>query len=237
MKWVREGSSKLLIVLSIITLFILFTGQTFADDNADKSFEELLMEWEEEGIDANHTDAIDKIRNYLHANVASNIFSSLHIEREERPLGVIVLSFTEEISEDMKNDIASLVEEPAKVDFRVVEYSEEQLNTFQDEVNSAAFENKVFEDEGITVHHTSTNIFTNKMEIGISPYTEENIKVVYDYFDNDMLDVVEGFEAQTLTEASDDAIDTEDALAVDEEPVANVGFFTRIWNWLVGLFG
>lgn len=199
-----------------------------------------MIEFEEGGIDSIHTLEIDEIRDYVNNKIELGTFASLHIDREERLSGTIILSFTNELSADVKNEIRALVEEPVKVEFRVVRYTEEQLMTKQKEIDTAVFENRVFKDEGITVHHTSSDIINNKVEVGISPYNDTTKQLILDNFGNEMVTVVEGQQMQLLTEqASSPVLKVEDGADGDltlENDGQQVGIFSKFWNWLVGLF-
>lgn len=210
-----------MIVSLLLSVFILGTLPVYAAEN-EKTLEEQLQEWEEAGIDPNHTEVIENIRNYINENVEPGAFSSLHIDREEKQVGIIVLSFTEEITPQVKQDIEALVSEPAEVAFRVVEFTEEELMAKQNEVDAAVFEKKVLEPKGITVTHTSTDIIHNQVEIGISPFNEENSEMVYEHFGKDMLRVVEGEHAQPLMEEA----------STDDKK----GIFAKIFEFFANLF-
>lgn len=238
MKKVKSNYKVAALVLAgaLLGSSILASGQAQAGET--KSLEEQLQEWEAAGIDVNHTEAIEKIREYIAQNVDSGTFSSLHIDREN-PLGVIVLSFTKEISPQMQEEIEALAEKPAEVSFRVVKYTEEQLMAKQKEIDEAVFEQEVFKKDGFMVYHTSTDIINNKVEVGISPFNEQTAQIVYDKFGSDMVQVVEGHEVQ-LENAEDSAQEVEAVIMhATEEPQEqpqDKGFFAKIWTWFVGLF-
>lgn len=167
------------------------------------------------------------------------IFASLHIDREEHLSGVIVLSFTKELSADVKKEILALVEDPAKVEFRVVQYTEEQLMKKQKEIDTAVFENEVFKGEEVSVYHTSSDIINNKVEVGISPYNDATKQLIFDHFGSEMVTVVEGQQMDLLT-LEDSSTSTEEADNTDVSLELEVegqqrGIFTKFWNWLRGL--
>lgn len=223
---------------TVLSSSLLF-GQVSATDNEGKNLEQLIMEWEEAGIDSNHFETIEKIRNYITKNVDDATFASLHIDRDDQPLGIIVLSFTKEISLDMKKEIEALVEEPAMVSFRVVEYTEDQLMEKQREIDLAIFEKDVLKNEGITVYHTRTDIINNKVEIGISPFNDTTAQSVYDKFETDMISVVEGHEVQLLTGELKSDIQEADHSVVPisiEDEGQHKGFLSKILEWIMQLF-
>lgn len=207
----------------LVFLLILYSGQTiFAADKA-KALNQQIKEWEKSGIDFNHTEVIKKIRSYIE-RMEPATFASLHIEREEKPLGIIVLSFTEEINPQIREDIQALVEQPAEVSFRVVKYTEEELMERQSEIDKAIFEEKTLEKEGISVTHTSTDIIKNKVEIGILPYNDKTMKIVNDHFNENMIRIVAGVQAEPQSK---------EALTVDEEKAS---IFTKILGFIRNLF-
>lgn len=217
-------NKKIVLIFSLLSIFGLIVNLQSGAAELEQPIEEMTIEWEEAGIDLNHTDEIEKIRIYID-EYASDTFSSLHINREEKPLGVIVLSFTEEPPAEIKKGIDALVEDPTEISFRVVPYTEEELMDKQSEIDKAVFVEKIFQDKGISVYHTSTDILNNKVEIGISPFNEETVQEVRDYFGDELIQVVEGHEAQTLIEETESA---------DE---AKKGFFAKILSFFSSLFG
>lgn len=62
-------------------------------------------------------------------------------------------------------------------------------------------------EKGITVTHTAP--LENTVEIGITPYTEENISYLQEVFGGDNVTVVEGQQAVTLQQTSAPVVDTE----------------------------
>ncbi|WP_078427207.1 hypothetical protein [Alkalihalobacterium alkalinitrilicum] len=222
----------LILSSTIISSTLLFTNPISANESRS-DMELVILEAEENGIDINHTTTIEKIQEYIQREFDRHQFASLHIDREEDPFGTVVLSFTEELPPNKKEEILSFVEEPTKVSFRVVSYTEDQLIEQQRLIDSVVFGENVFSTEGITVFHTGTDIVNNKVEIGISPYNEQTVQTVFNYFDSEMISIVEGFEAQLLTEASSDDIE-ETTMVIDTEEEKK-GFFSTIWNWFQGL--
>lgn len=223
---------KKTLFLYVLLCFLMMTvmaNPVFAIAKVD---DRQIVEWEEDGIDINHTTVIEKINNYIDEKVDKTIFASLHIDREEDPKGKIVPSFTEEPSESVKSELNALTEGTVELIFRVVAYTEEELMKKQAEIDKAVFENKVFEDKGIEVYHTGVNVITNKLEIGIAPFTEENVKFVRDYFNDEKIDVVEGLKIQLLTSENKDASD-EASEKLEEE---NNNFFKKIIDWFRNLF-
>ncbi len=75
------------------------------------------------------------------------------------------------------------------------------------------------EDQGFSVNHTSPN--QDRVEIGITPYSEENANYIYDIFGEDMVSVVEGYQAQMI--GVPDAEEGEVSIT-NEEEVSDAGF-------------
>ncbi len=239
---------KIVLAGALVSTSLLFSEQASANTEPNQSErEKLLVETNEEGVDINHYETIEKLRDYIKNNVNDGSFASLHIDREEALTGVIVLSFTKELSQNMKEEMNALVEKPTEVTFRVVDFTEDELIEKQREIDIASFEESVFEAKGISVYHTSTDVINNKINIGISPFNAETAQVIYDYFDSDMIKVEEGQQVHTLidvateeTEASEDVQETPkevttislDDAATDDKP----GFFSKIWSWLTQWF-
>lgn len=223
---------------TIIISGLSYSGQVLANDEKQNR-EQQLMEWDKAGIDINYTEEIEGIHRYVSNKLEPGTFASLHIDREEHLSGVIVLSFTNELTAEMKDEIRALVEKPEKVEFRVVKYTEDQLMKKQQEIDIAIFENEVFKDEGISVYHTSSDIINNKVEVGISPFNDTTTQLILDQFGDEMVTVVEGqqMELQT-TQNSPPVIDGEDhtvtTLNIEDEGKQQ-GIFAKFWNWLVGL--
>lgn len=208
---------------SLIAAVGLMLNINSAAADSESPLEEIRLDEKETGDDRNHTETISKIQAYIDEHVPDT-FASLHIDREENPSGKVVLSFTEEISPEVKEEIKALANDPDEVSFRLVPYTEDELLLKQSEVDKAIFGDKVFQDERFSVSHTSTDIINHKVEIGILPFNEEAAQQVKDYFGDEMIQVVAGHEAQTLTEEK----------AEDDE---NTGFWTKFLSFLSNLFG
>jgi len=186
-------------------------------------------------------DSIAAIQEYIQKSIPSDIYASLHIDSDNNAEG-IVLSFTKELSKEQQNEILSLVDEPQKVEFRVVEFSEQELMKKQQEIDS---KQRVLEAEGIILRTTGINVYSNKIEIGIEPFDDKNIAKVYELFGDDMIEVVQGHEIQLLaTNAADTgmemavttAADADDILMTKTNEEAKIGFFQRIVEFFKGLF-
>lgn len=201
----------------------------FAESERD---EVEILHFEESDVDFNHIEVIEKINQYVEEHVDDDMFASLHIDRMENPKGKIVLSFTEEPTEQMKEELTALADGSVELVFRVVPYTEEELMEKQNEINDAVFKEKIFEDEGINVYFTSVDIIHNKVEIGIFPYTVETKTIVKEYFNDDMVEVVKGDEVQLLIDKGDG--DDEKIEKNDKEEKVN--FLHKIINWLRNLF-
>ncbi|WP_202079841.1 hypothetical protein [Caldalkalibacillus salinus] len=179
---------------TVLTTALLFGtclgGAVQAEEEAD--FTEQLMEWEAAGIDANHTATIENLRAYIDANIDPGTFAGLHIDRDERLLGTIVLSFTEEVSEETKQDMEALLSENARLQIRIVDYTEQDLMAKQEEINKVFINDDGYITEDIKMDHAGVDMINNVVEIGIRPFNEETAQVVYDRFGDEMINVVEG---------------------------------------------
>lgn len=240
MSFKLKKSLSSIFLIGILVIFVFVSaGSVLADEKRESSLRE------QTAVDVNHMDTIDKIWEYIGNHVRPDIFASLHIDREEDLNGVIVLSFTEEIEEETKEEIESLRGEGSTIVFRIVPYTEKQLMEKQREIDALVFgEDNIFSEKGITVQHTSPDIINSKVQIGITPFNDETVGIVNDYFNDDMISVVEGFEAQLLIGSVDGDLGEEDsnlAEATIDAPLlleeqSSEGFFQRLWNWLAGLF-
>lgn len=140
---------------------------------------------------------------------------------------------------------------PVSIQIEMVD-SGEQVMSFdpltnrQNEIDEFVFKKnaKVFEEKRITV--TNTGVVGEYVEIGITPFNEENAQFVYDQLGRKDIKVVEGTQAVTLApdaevpeylmyasgpaEAeADDAVKTTAA-----SPIAE--FFGKIWEWIKSIF-
>jgi len=126
----------------------------------------------------------------------------------------------------------------------------------QSEIDKYVFETnaKEFSEKGITV--TNTGVIGDYVEVGITPFNDENAKFIYDKFGKDLVKVVEGMQATTLDTdgavpeyymymsgpagAADDDAEPADAVVVsapsekETSPVAS--FFDNIWEWITNIF-
>ncbi|WP_280769588.1 hypothetical protein [Salipaludibacillus daqingensis] len=199
-------------------------------------FTEQIMKWEEEGIDPNHTEATEQVLAYIEDHLADS-YVSMYIDRSDRELGVLVFAFQEEVSEEHKEKMHQVVEEPAEIDFLKITYTEEELLAKQSEIDSDGFERGNY-----TIHHTNPDVFKGKVQVGIDPFIEENAQRIYEQYGHEMVEVVEGFEVTMLeVEASiTDDDQGEEGLATNEglsnetaagemEQHEQLNFFQRIF--------
>ncbi|MFD2043250.1 hypothetical protein ACFSTA_02505 [Ornithinibacillus salinisoli] len=231
--------NKIMIGLTaIILISVFFIGGLTVSANVEKSddLSEKMDEWYEQGIDPNHTDVIMNINAYIEENMDAETFASLHIDRDQRDLGVIVVSLKEPIAEEDENNIEALLDEHAQVQFRQVDFTEDELVKKQQEIDLLELEK-----EGISVVHTSVDVISNRVEVGIDPYNEEDAAVIYEKFGDDMVSVVEGEQAFTLN--GDDATKGEevtDAEIVMETEEEEMNWFQKIIasisSWFKNLF-
>ncbi|MCD8508779.1 MAG: hypothetical protein LRY73_02030 [Bacillus sp. (in: Bacteria)] len=237
-KQINKNLGIFFLIGILVTVLLVFASSVGADENREITLREQSQ------VDVNHTETIDKIWSYLDTHVRPDIFASLHIDRETDPAGIIVLSFTEDIKPETQEELEEIAGDNSPISFRIVPYTEKQLLEKQREIDADVFGDNSFTEQGITVHHTGPDIINSKVQIGISPFNKENSNFVHDYFDSDMISVVEGFEAQLLIgsvegelgeEESDLMEATIDAPLLLEEGEPE-GFFRRIWNWLIQLF-
>lgn len=227
------------VIILAFAFFPIFSGQGVAIVQAESDpLIEQLQQWEEQGIDPNHMDVIDAIRSYLDAHIDDDVFAGLHIDREEKELGIVVLSFTEDIGEEHKQALKAMETEHTEIRIREVDYSEQELKSKQAEIDFDAFEH-----EGITIYHTGIDVISNRVEIGISPYSEENAEKVYERYGRDMIQVVEGEAATTeagVNTAGKADVEQDDAESigneVEDDKNAFQKFFSTIIQWFSKLF-
>ncbi|MRH43511.1 hypothetical protein GH741_12560 [Aquibacillus halophilus] len=217
------------LMVTALSTFILFSSPIVGLANpADLT--EKILEWEKQGIDPNHSEVIDKIRDYIEKNIDDGIFASLHIDREERDLGILVFSFTEPIAEEHKQAMEQFLTEHAEIQFREVEYTEDQLLAKLEEMD---FED--FKDEGITIHHTSLDTIGNKIEVGISPYSEENVNVIKEQYGYEMITVVESDQSAVLEDNEQaETANTDETQADDKNFLKRI--LASIKEWVGNLF-
>ncbi|HYE83030.1 MAG TPA: hypothetical protein VEG39_12800 [Clostridia bacterium] len=124
---------------------------------------------------------------------------------------------------------------------------QDELTKKQSEIDQYVFEKhaKDFADKGITV--TNTGVIGDVVEVGITPYNEENAKYIYDIFGKEDVKVVEGIQAVTFGAdgaAQDVTIQIESApieaqtIAAPAEKEASpiAAFFSSIWEWIKNIY-
>lgn len=125
---------------------------------------------------------------------------------------------------------------PVSIQIQQVNYDEELLQK-QNEIDQYVFEKhaKDFADKGITVTHTG--IADGYVEVGITPFAEENANFIHEIFGKDKVKVVEGIQAVPLS-STDIALETsvrpEADAAKEVSPIA--AFFSSIWEWIKSIF-
>ncbi|MFB4159083.1 hypothetical protein ACE1TF_04300 [Geomicrobium sp. JSM 1781026] len=169
---------------------------------------------------------IEAIEGYIHDNVESDRFASLHLDREDEFAdAAIMLSFTEMISTEQQEDIQALTSEEDEVKFREVAFTEEELLTKQENITMGPPDETGFD---FQIVGTSVNIFENQIDVGIDPYTESNRDALYEEYGSEMI-YVEPMDTPEL--------DVEET----EEPSEEPNFFQRILqsisDWWDGLGG
>ncbi|SHN26543.1 hypothetical protein [Gracilibacillus kekensis] len=219
-------------------IMIIFLLSLLADgvgaEVGSKGLTNEIVELEEDGVDPNHSQAREKVLDYINTNV-SETFAGMYIDREEKDLGVLVFLFTEEPSNHHKAQMKNLIEEPTEICFKEVAYTEQELMERQDEVNKDGLDY-----ENFTIYHTGIDIINTKVEIGIAPYSEENAQKLYDKYGQDLINVVEGSKASTLEmqpletaeEGKVTTIKPEESTSDDE----GLNFFQKIIEAIKGWF-
>jgi hypothetical protein len=134
-------------------------------------------------------------------------------------------------------DTTTTLDAPVTVQIQQVN-NEDQLTQKQSEIDQYVFEKnaKDFADKGITVTHTG--VIGDSVEVGITPFNEDNAKYVYDIFGKDMVNVVEGMQAVPLMMQSTPPEVTMQITSapVDKETSSFTTFFDNIWEWIVNIF-
>ncbi|NLP37236.1 MAG: protease complex subunit PrcB family protein [Firmicutes bacterium] len=87
--------------------------------------------------------------------------------------------------------------------------------------------------QGITVTHTGP--FRDYVEIGITPYTEENAGFIYSLLGRELLQVVEGQPAHLLPAAASDTALLQQQIAKLEEALAAKDAQTAVKTWAEGV--
>ncbi|MDQ0338452.1 hypothetical protein J2S00_001236 [Caldalkalibacillus uzonensis] len=136
--------------------------------------------------------SVGKVQEYADENIDADIFASIHLEWENERM-LVVLSVTEPLRDEQQLALQQLVQEPAELKIRIVDYSAEELYRKQAEIDMRAFEY-----QGVKIWYVGVNVFDNRLEIGIDPFNEDTAQLVYDQYGEDMITVVEGHEVKTL---------------------------------------
>jgi hypothetical protein len=195
-----------------------------------------------------YKNSIPEIQTYINENLR-DIFASLHIDRDGKGQEIVVLSFASEVSPQDKRAILALAENPELIDFRLVDYTEQELMAKQREI-TAAWDS--LNAEGIKIHTTGINVFINKVEVGIEPYNEDTIAKIHQAFGSEMVEVVQGYEVQLLAQADgaepalapdaagggsfgQDSLAQEN-YALDADAKTEIGFFQRIAQFFKAIF-
>ncbi|MGP4040788.1 hypothetical protein ACTWP4_12965 [Gracilibacillus sp. D59] len=160
----------------------------FAEANAEE-LEGSMIELEE-GM--NHTETIKNAQQYIEKHL-SDSFAGLYIDREEKQTGVVVLMFTESVTDEHRQALEGFAEQPDDIKIKEVDYTEEQLIEKQKEIDEDGFEYDNF-----IIYHTSVDITTGKVVVGIDPLNEENVQFLHDKYGEKLVDVVKGKQATTL---------------------------------------
>lgn len=199
-------------------------------------FTRQVLEWEAQGIDANHNVVREKMMAAIKASSDNQYFASMHIDREQRILGTLVFSFTQEPSEKLKDKLMSLKDELAEIEIRVVKYTQEQLYAKQDEVHRKWDQ---LAEEGIKITFVSSDIINDAVEIGIYPYEETHAKRLKELF-GEMIRVAEQPPATTLDMQMSGmaTADMAEVTVLEQEPLKiKQNVFQRLWSWVTSLFG
>jgi len=135
---------------------------------------------------------------------------------------------------------------PVSIQIEQVGYDEALIQK-QSEIDRYIFEEnkKNFEDKGITV--TNTGIISDYVEVGITPFNEENANYIYELFGKDSVKVVEGIQATTLAsvDIAQDAVvqypsEITEAQIVsapaEKEASSIASLFAAIWEWIKNIF-
>ncbi|AOM83479.1 hypothetical protein [Salisediminibacterium beveridgei] len=200
------------VILILIAAFLFSPAVAAAENNLKY----------EDGVDPNHMDVTEAIHDYVEEHLEEN-FAGRYIDRDERDLGVIVYLFTEMPGDEHVSAMEERLDEDAELAIQVAELSEDELNSIQQDIDSAGFNYGDFE-----ITHTASMIQDTAVEVGIKPYSDENAQVIYDEFGSDYVNVVEGEEA-----TDDMGEDNAPSGAVQEE---RQNLFNRIIDWFRNLF-
>ena len=126
--------------------------------------------------------------------------------------------------------------------------SDDILTNKQKEIDQYVFEKhaKEFADKGITVTNTGVAV-DGYVEVGITPFTEENAKYIYDIFGKNLVKVVEGVQATTLGSGDTmpemtfqitggPADSTVVSAPAEKEASPITAFLSSIWEWIKNIF-
>lgn len=218
------------------------TGKEIAEHMDD--FTRQLLEWEAQGIDPNHSAALEKMLAAIEASIDNQFFASVHIDREKRKLGTLVFSFTQEPSIELQQQLTQLKDEHTELELRVVKYTEAELFTKQNEIHQKWDQ---LAKEGIQITVVGSDIIENLVSVGIYPYSEAHASRLSDLF-GEMIKVVEEPPASTLdmqvTSAGSSALEADlsrDLVAEvttqqEEATAVKQGLFQKLLNWVKGIF-
>ncbi len=139
-------------------------------------------------------------------------------------------------------------DEPVSIQLQQVNY-DEGLMQKQSEIDEYVFRKdaKVFADKGITV--TNTGVMGEYVEVGITPFNEENADYIYEIFGKDKVKVVEGIQATTFAAdaplnadiqldvtSAPQEVQTTVSAPVEKEVSPIAAFFSSIWEWIKSIF-
>jgi hypothetical protein len=224
---------KITVLLLAVLITITFAVPGYASEGKepemkDNGNQRKILDRHPSGPDTpvDYPNNLQKIESYVRENL-QDIFASLHLEDQDGRR--IVLSFCKEIENSQKDEILALADDPSALVFRVVDYSENDLNQKMAEINQLW---NSLESEGINIYHAGINVFINRVEIGIDPFNENTVRKVEQAFGSDMIKVVQGHQAQLLGNNAELMIEEDGAQAVSDNP----GFFRRLVNFIKSLF-
>ncbi|MBU9723864.1 MULTISPECIES: hypothetical protein [Bacillaceae] len=109
---------------------------------------------------------------------------------EELERNLIVLT-TEPVAGDYQEEVRDIVGRDSHVEFIIMEYTTDQLFEKHRYIYDSIFGSGEFQTENFEIKDVWVNILQNRVEIGIDPLNEENTQEIYEYFGEDMINVVE----------------------------------------------
>ncbi|MDF2521210.1 MAG: hypothetical protein K0R84_1838 [Clostridia bacterium] len=112
----------------------------------------------------------------------------------------------------------------------------EALTQKQQEIDKYVFEEHQteLEQKGITITHTG--IVGEFVEVGITPYSQENADYLYGIFGKDMVKVVEGQQAVALDMVAASAENAAEAKVLQEEAPFFIRVINSIFEWFKNIF-